>query len=256
MKKYQKYFQNNEQLLAKLEEIHDKKYATKELIESINNNPFIVEISGLPRTGKSSSVIKIYDFFKKADINIVKTKEPAQIIKDTMKKSEISNMTGLEFNNKTLEISQKELIAKKNSHPSIILQDRGIIDNYFWYQMMYEEKKINETTYNKILLNLYKDLLNIDQLFVLTADKEIIVYRDYINQIYLENRKKTTTERIEKLKQAYDNLLPTIESHIPEGNLIYLDTSNINEIQTSIFIADKMMDGINEKYYTRKRTRI
>ena len=42
------------------------------------------------------------------------------------------------------------------------------------------------------------------------------------------------------------------ESHLNSGKTWY--GKNINEIQTSIFIADKMMDGINEKYYTRKRT--
>lgn len=191
MNEYRKYFKNNEQLLTKLEMLHNKKYVIKKLIDSETNiEPFITEFSGLPRTGKSSSLARVYDFFKQANIKIEKTTEPAQIIKDSMSKEVVSKMTNLEFNDKALEISKKELNGTINQKPAIIIQDRGVIDNYFWYQMMYEEKKINEEQYEKILLNLYKDIITVDQLFIMVAEPQVIIFRDYINQIYLEDRKK------------------------------------------------------------------
>lgn len=254
MSEYRKYFRNNKQLLMKLEELHDKKYTLKKLMDSqVSVEPFITEFSGLPRTGKSSSLARVYDFFKQANIKIEKTTEPAQIIKESMSKDAVSRMTNLEFNNLALDISKEELDRKKRQKPAIIIQDRGVIDNYFWYQMFYEEKKISDEFYEQILLNLYQDLVNTDQLFIMLADPEIIIFRDYINQIYLEDRKKTTRERVIQLRAGFEHLLPLIENKIPKENLVKLDTSNIGEIETSIIIADKMMDRIYNKILCKKQ---
>ncbi len=248
MEEYRKYFKNNEQLLERLEKLHKEKYELKQLINSTPNfEPFITEFSGLPRTGKSSSLDRVYNFFKQSGITIEKTVEPAQLIKETMSKQEISSMSNLDFNNKTLEVSKKELSRKICQHPTIIIQDRGVIDNYFWYQMMYDEGKIDDNTYEQILLKLYEDIINVDLLFVMLAKPEIIVFRDYINQIYLEDRNKTTIERVSKLKKGFEHLLPLIENKISNDKLIKLDTSDMNEMDTSIVIVDKMMLGIRKK---------
>lgn len=253
MNEYRKYFRENKQLLIKLEELHNKKYTIKKLIDSESSvEPFITEFSGLPRTGKSSSLARVYDFFKQANIKIEKTAEPAQILKDSMTKEEISRMTNLEFNNKTFEISKEELNRKISQKPTIIMQDRGVIDNYFWYQMMYEENKISTEFYEQILLRLSQDLMTVDQLFIMFADSEIIIFRDYINQIYLEARKKTTIERVTQLRAGFEHLLPLIEGKMPEQNLVRLDTSNMGEVETSIFIADKVMDGVYNKILCKK----
>lgn len=132
------------------------------------------------------------------------------------------------------------------------MQDRGVIDNYFWYQMMYEENKISTEFYEQILLRLSQDLMTVDQLFIMFADSEIIIFRDYINQIYLEARKKTTIERVTQLRAGFEHLLPLIESKMPEQNLVRLDTSNMGEVETSIFIADKVMDGVYNKILCKK----
>ena len=47
-------------------------------------NPFVVELCGLPRTGKTVSLGKLYEFFKNGDINIEKAEEPAFIIKNSL----------------------------------------------------------------------------------------------------------------------------------------------------------------------------
>lgn len=254
MNEYRQYFRNNEHILTKLEELHAKKYDLKRLIDSEPSiDPFITEFSGLPRTGKSSSLARVYDFFKKANISIEKTTEPAQIIKDSMSKEAVSRMTSLEFNDKTLSISREELGRIITQKPTIIIQDRGVIDNYFWYQMMYEEKMISAELYERILLSLYHDLLSVDQLFIMFAKPEIIIFRDYMNSIYLEDRTKTTIERVEQLRAGFEHLLPFIEDKVQEERLIKLDTSDMGEIETSIFIADKMMDGVRNKILSRKK---
>ena len=69
----------------------------------------------------------------------------------------------------------------------------------------------------------------------------------------LEDRKKTTIEKVTQLRAGLENLLPLIENKMPNENLVKLDTSNIGEIETSIFIADKMLDGIHDKILCKNK---
>ena len=139
MENYRKYFTGEEELLFKLEQLHRKKQKLRELLDKKEEKePFVVELCGLPRTGKTVSLGKLYEFFKNGDIKIEKAEEPAFIIKNSLTLSEIRNMSNLEFNDKTLEVSRESLERAKKKNSDIILMDRGIIDNYFWYQMLYE----------------------------------------------------------------------------------------------------------------------
>ena len=81
-----------------------------------------------------------------ADYKVLRTKEPAQIVKE---RYDTKRLSGVEFNDKTLEISKEELDYCKLQKPDIILQDRGVFDNYIWYQMMYERGQISYDTYLK-----------------------------------------------------------------------------------------------------------
>ena len=245
---YSKYFENDLETLTKLEQLHQRKYALKkELSLAAFDKPFVVEFSGLPRTGKSTSIEKVYEFFKQANFQIDKTKEPAQIIKEMLTNEQRKSMSNLDFNNKTLEISREELSKKLESNNDIIIQDRGVIDNYFWYQMMYDEGIIDSLFYNNVIKSLSKDIMDTDQIFIMLANPEVIIYRDYINQIYLEDRTKTTIDRVKKFREGFDHLLPLLQKMSPSDKLILLDTSNIDEIELSITIADKIMDGMSKK---------
>ncbi|MBR3117296.1 MAG: AAA family ATPase [Bacilli bacterium] len=237
---YKNYIKD-EEMIRKLEELHEKKYRLLELIRSRETEPFVVELCGMPRTGKTVSTEKIFEFFRMANFKVVRTKEPAQIVKE---KYDVTNFTGLDFNDKTLEISRQELRDCKSGKPDIILQDRGVFDNYIWYQMMYENGEINIETYIKKMAGMSKSLNDLDQLFLMTADPEVIIQRDYSDQIFLEERKKTTVEGVTRLKNGMAHLIERIES----DKLIELDNTNITTNETSIFISNNIIDGMAKKY--------
>ena len=142
---YRNYIKD-ENLRSKLEELHEKKYRLAELLKNSEAKPFVVELAGMARTGKTVSTEKVFEFFKMANISVLRTKEPAQIVKE---KYDFTNFSGTEFNDKTLEISKEQLEQFLFKKPNIILQDRGVFDNFIWYQMMYERGEIGLETYNK-----------------------------------------------------------------------------------------------------------
>lgn len=238
---YKKYIKD-QNIINKLEYINEKKYNLKKIIEENDGriDPFIVELAGMPRTGKTVCLEKILEFFLKGNFRVKKTKEPAQILKEKYDTTKFSN---LEFNDKTLEISRYELNNCIADNPSIILQDRGVFDNYIWYQMMYEKGEIDLNTYKSRFKQLKNDLEMIDKLYLMVADPNIIVERDYINQIYLEERKKTTIEGVKELKNGMNDLIETIDNDC----FRYVDTSYLSEINTAIYITDDILDGMTKK---------
>lgn len=184
---YKNYIKDSE-LIKKLEVLHEKKYILKELIDKQKEkDTFVVELAGMARTGKTVSTERIFEFFKMANYTVLRTKEPAQIVKE---RYDITKLSNVSFNDKTLEISREQLDSCLSMKPDIILQDRGIFDNYIWYQMMFERGDIDEETYLSKMTNINNVIEEDDQLYLMTADPEIIVARDYSDQIFLEPRKK------------------------------------------------------------------
>lgn len=248
METYKKVLEGNEDLIERLEKLHKQKTMLKNILEK-EKEPFVVEMSGLPRTGKTECLEKIYDFFKHGNINIVKADEPAYIIKSRLTFNEIKNMSSIEFNDMTLTAAISSLKDAKEKNPDIILMDRGIIDNYFWYQMLFNNSEMSKEIYLDRLKRLKEDLSLIDKLFVMNADTDTIIYRDYINNIYLEERNKTTKEKVDKLRRGVNGILFQIND---DGSKIKeIDTSNISNIDTSIMLSEEIMNGINKKVLSR-----
>lgn len=238
---YRNYIKD-EELITKLERLHEKKYQLKELIDKQKERQsFVVELAGMARTGKTVSTERIFEFFKMANYTVLRTKEPAQIVKE---RYDITKLSNLDFNDKTLEISIEQLKDCLSKNPDIILQDRGVFDNYIWYQMMYERGDIDFDTYNDKMSNINDVLKGNNQLYLMTADPNVIVARDYQDQIFLEPRKKTTIEGVTKLRNGMENLLKNIETN----NIYRLDTSNISEIDTATIISENIIDGMSKKY--------
>lgn len=251
MEDYKKYFVGHEARLNELEKLHKRKDLLKKKLEKEKLENFSIELSGLPRTGKTNTVNRIYDYFKMGDIDISKLEEPAGIIKEKYTCDEISNFTRVDFNDKTLEISRELLEKEKNKGKnSIIIMDRGVIDNYFWYEMMYEDNILTKDEFYKKISNLEEDISKINQLYVLFSEPNTIVYRDYLNEIYLEDRKKTTLEGVSKLRDSYYNLLPLIKNN--NIDLEVLDTTGLKEMDTSIKITNHILDGIDKKLVLKK----
>lgn len=236
-----KYYIQDQSKVTRLEKLHEQKYRLKEYIKSVKDKePFVVELAGMPRTGKTVSTERVFEFFNIADFKVVRTKEPAQIVKERYGSAQLS---GVEFNDKTLEISREQLDECKSKKPDIILQDRGVFDNYIWYQMMYERGQISLETYMSKISNIDEVLHENDQLYLMTAEPSVIIKRDYADQIFLEPRKKTTIEGVTQLKNGMEHLL----SKVSDDGIILLDTTDIDAIDTAVEISSGIINGMSKK---------
>lgn len=236
--------------INELEKLHEQKLLLKSLIDLKQiNDPLIIELSGLPRTGKTTTFEQLYDFFKKGGFNIIKIKEPAYLIKQSLNLEELKNLSDVEFNDKTLEISRNSLIEAKQIGADIIIMDRGIIDNFFWYQLYFDKNLIDKDNYDKYMKKLYEDIKLLDKLFVLTASTNKIITRDYNSSIYLEKRNKKNKENIEQLARAYNHLSTKLIEHY--NDLIIVDTTYMSSKDTSIYIASESIKTYQKKINSR-----
>ena len=224
------------------ERIDKKKIELKDLINnSSNKKTTIVELCGLPRTGKTSSIRRMYNFFKAGDLQVLCTKEPADIVKEEYDTKKISSK---QFNDLTLDISIKQLQNLLNSKPDIILQDRGVFDNYIWYQMMYEKGIISKEEYERIFSQIQKAIDLSDVIYIMIASPEEIIKRDYLDNIYLESRTKTTIENINNLNKSIISLVKKIDNK----KIKVLDTTKIKELDVAVILSSDIMDTIKSKY--------
>lgn len=237
--------------LTDLETLHQEKLILKRMIDLKQpNDPFVVELSGLPRTGKTTSYEHLFDFFKKGGFSVSRIQEPAYLLKEMLSSEEISKLSDLEFNSRTLEISRNQLNKLKADGSDIVLMDRGVIDNYFWYQLYYENGKLNSELYIQYLSKLKSDLELVNKLFMLTADPKTILFRDFNSSIYLEPRKKTTLENVQNLFLAYSNLSEVVGESFE--NIVSIDTTNLSPRDTSIIIAKESIDAYQRKLIQHK----
>lgn len=82
--------------------------------------------------------------------------EPANQINTKYKdQNELKKLNDIKFNDLTLSIAVDSLKSAQGSDSDIILMDRGILDNYIWYDMYYQEGKLAAKEYDKYCEDIY-----------------------------------------------------------------------------------------------------
>lgn len=241
-------YSNNEERLEKLCELHNKKLELLRLKSSIEySEPYIIEFTGTPRAGKTSCANNIKDFFKKSGFRVEMLEEPAGQINDRIKnQEELKRMNEVEFNNLTLQIACDSLSKAKNSDSDIIIMDRGVLDNYIWYDMFYRQNKISFEDYCKYFnVEILKHSGMIDMLISTYINEKEAIKRDFLNSISLEPRRKVNEEKLIEFNISLITTLTRFENLV--GNIRNLDTEEISIVDSSITLADNIITGYEKK---------
>lgn len=241
------------ELLKRLIELHGKKQEIQDLKSRYGNlpHPIIITVSGTPRSGKTTCIDNLFEFFKKCDLKTVCVEEPAGLIYQTLKtkddkKKILSDRIG--FVEKQWKIGCNH-INKSLDGNDIIICDRGIIDTFIWYDMYYKLGMMNEKRYNDYFKRL--EILNKDYnyFYALSATSDEAIKRDYVNSLSIEPRSTMNKENIERYNQSLIDCLPIIESNI--DYLQFIDTTNCDRMEASIIVADDVSNKIKKLYLER-----
>lgn len=242
-------FLDNEQEYNELLKIHYKKEEVFKLKNVLlKNRPYVIEFTGTPRTGKTSLINNLYDFFRKKGFKVEVLEEftTSKYYKKNvypLLKDEYKNVVNTEIPKYVL----KQLEDKIKTKPDIIIIDRSLFDRLIWVDRLYNKGGMTDKEYNdykELYIPLIKDKINI--IISTYADSLTALKRDYNANISLEERNFLNKNNIDEYNNALLNMKEL--SIIENINFNLFDTTNKNQRIISIEVANVILDNMRRVY--------
>ena len=242
-------FVNNQNYYAKLKQLHAQKIELQRLKTLVSlPKPFVIEFTGTPRTGKTTIINNLYDFFKKGgfEVSLIEEFTTSKYYKENLK-SKFDKMGLANGNIAIIEEVYKQLQIALSSGKEIILIDRSINDRQIWNYRRFIEGNLPEEKY-LVIRDKYSQISKqlIDFLVITYADSLVSLRRDYISSLALEKRSFLNQENIDQ----YNNCLISLQNLLTESVDSYLmfDTTNSNVNETSVEVASQILPVMRKRY--------
>ena len=242
-------FENNDEYYENLKKLHAQKVELQRLKSLCElSKPFIIEFTGTPRTGKTTIINNLYDFFKKGGFHVELIEEftTSKYYKENLK-NKFDKMNLGDSNIAIVEEVYKQLQEAIFSDKEIILVDRSINDRQIWNYRRYSKGNMPEEQYYQAkekYKNISKDL--IDFLVVTYAEPIVSLKRDYNCNLALEKRSFLNVKNIEEYNNALQSLTELFSESV-ESSCI-LDTSSMDIRDVSVEVASQIMPVMRKKY--------
>lgn len=242
-------FDDNKAYYESLKRLHAQKIELKRLKALCSlSKPFVIEFSGSPRTGKTTMIHNLYDFFKKGgfDVSIVEEFTTSSYYKEQIR-PKLSKMDLGDRNLAIIECVYEQLLEVLTSKRDIILIDRSLNDRQIWNYIRYINGDISEEKYLEAR-DRYKDLSRelIDFLVVTYAEPLVSLKRDYNSSLALEERHFLNMDNLE----AYNHSLQALQDLFNDSvtDFMLFDTSFIPLNDVSVNVASEIMPAMRKQY--------
>lgn len=190
--------------------------------KSINKEKYITEFCGFPSNYMKSCFNMVDNNLSKKGLDVYVTSDFN--IEDVDCEINLKNKSGIDYCDFISSVSRQKLSAAKCGKSDIIIQNRGIIDIYFWYQYLFKEGYISIEDYKLILECLSNDLKDVDKIFVFNNKKHIFVYRNRLgNNVFSDIIKNTDTK------------------------FSFINTDSCDSLECSSLISDQVFNGYSKK---------
>ena len=241
-------FKDKEDEYNKLLKLHYRKKELSKLKSILHMNPYIIEFTGTPRTGKTTLMNNLNDFFKKGGFKVITLEEFTT--SDKYKKEiypTLKDQSKSEINTQIPKYVLSQLEDALKQDVDIIMIDRSLVDRMIWIDRLYlkdEFKKEEYEEYISTYIPIIKE--NIDTIIATYADSMTSLKRDYFANLSLEKRNFLNIQNIEE----YNTSLKNIEELSSENNinLHLIDTSDKNQRDISIMITEDILSDMRDKY--------
>lgn len=242
-------FNGREEEYKKLIKLHYRKQEIYKMIKVLNNNkPYVIEFTGTPRTGKTTLMNNLYDFFKKGGFTTITleefttSKKYKQEIYPKLKNEYVSVV-----NKEIPKYVLKELKETISTSPDIIIIDRSLFDRTIWIDRLYNKKGITKEEYNNYLkeyIPIIKE--NIDIIIATYTDSLTSLKRDYNANLSLEKRTFLSKSNINEYNNSLYNMQDV--SNKENINLNIFDTTSKSERDISFEVIDTILTNMKHKY--------
>lgn len=251
-------FAEEREYYQRLKQLHAMKRELQSLKKVITlPKPFVIEFTGVPRTGKTTIINNLYDFLIKGTFKVELLEEytSSAEYKNTLKK-QWGIIDSAEIHLNIMNEIEKRLAASLTNSNDFILIDRGINDRQIWNQRAKEKKSLPEDRYNWAR-DKYSKLSKeqVDYLVMLYADPKESLKRDYLSRLALEPRSFINEKNLTEYAQSLLRLRQFLNENVQ--NSCFIDTTSKTIKETSLEVTSQILpavrkryiDSFNEKYY-------
>ena len=242
-------FIDNRDYYAKLRKLHAEKIELQRLKALVTlPKPFVIEFTGTPRTGKTTTINNLYDFFKKGgfEVSLIEEFTTSKYYKDELR----SKFDSMSYSDRDLAIFEeiyKQLQNAVLTKKDLILIDRSLNDRQIWNYRRLVRGDMSEDLYlnaREKYSKLSKQL--IDFLVVTYADTLTSLRRDYNSSLALENRRFLNEANLNEYNESLQNLKELFVESV--DSLCFLDTANMSMNDISIEVASQILPVMRKRY--------
>lgn len=242
-------FKNNEDEYNKLKKLHYRKlevYKMKMVLD--NKKPYVIEFTGTPRTGKTTLIKNIEDFFKKCNFSVTVLEEftTSDRYKKEIKprlKNEYENIVNMEIPKYVLE----DLNTAINKKPDVILIDRSLLDRMIWVERLYNKEGISKENYDNYIKEYIPIIRNKINIIIGTyTDSLTALKRDYKANLSLEKRSFLSKKNVDEYNSALVNVNKISKNNNINFNMY--DTTTKSEREVSFEIIDTILSDMRRVY--------
>ena len=244
-------FEDNIEEYNKLTRLHYQKEELYKLKQLLENIPYVIEFTGTPRTGKTTLINNLYDFFKKKGFSVevleefTTSKKYKKEIYPTLK-DKYKNVVNTEIPKYVL----KQLEESISNNPDIIIIDRSLFDRLIWVDRLHLKEGMSASEYEEYK-ELYLPLIKekIDIIVATYTDALTSIKRDYKAHLSLEKRSFLNIDNVSEYNKSLLNMKDLANNS--DINLHVFDTTNKNQREISFEIAMAILENMKEKYLLR-----
>lgn len=242
-------FNDNEEYYNELKKLNAMKMELQRLKKLCPlEKSFVIEFSGTPRTGKTTTINNLYDFFKKGGFNtaIIEEFTTSGYYKEVFKQK-YKDVSSTESNMAIIEEVTRQLEEALNSDKEIILIDRSVNDRQIWNYRRYIRGDMSEELYLESR-GKYSAISRklIDFLVITYAEPLISLKRDYNSSLALEKRNFLNIDNLNEYNRSLRDLQELFETSVEDS--ILLDTSSMSMDEVSVEIASQIMPAMRKRY--------
>lgn len=234
---------------ARLIRLHASKIEIKRMHQLCSlDKPFVIEFCGTPRTGKTTIINNLYDFFKKGgfSVSLIEELTTSSYYKEILWQK-IKDMPIGERNIAIIEETAKQLYEAVSGNSDIIFIDRSLNDRAIWNRTRFNKGDMSEEQYNETTKR-YGDISRelIDVLVIGYTDPLTSIQRDYLNSLALESRRFLNLQNIDEYNQSMMALMPEFNQMV--GEVYFIDTTKTSPRDSAIIVAENIMSLMREQY--------
>lgn len=165
----------------------------------ISKRPFMVELSGTPEAGKTTTINMVANILRNANYKVIILKESAESLPDDIAKGTFHANMWMHF------ITQAGLLKAIHSDADVALIDRGIVDSEFYGQKFLKEGGCSQEEYEEFERTFLKCLKPDLFITLMVSPEESIKRRGgegrLVNKEYVRKYNELFLSYFEKIEQ-------------------------------------------------------